>query len=710
MYLFFSICVFHNTADAQIDHWETAVYADSDWKYELGNASIPVDWNQINYDDSNWNSGQGGIGYGDNDDNTIIDQTVSVFMRQHFIVTDISAIERAVFHADFDDGFIMYLNGVEITRTHLDGNPPTWDSEATQLREAEMYQGNLPISHYINKTDLTNILVEGQNIVAVQTHNFGGTNSSDLSSLYWLTFGLNNGESQFGDVPSWFPQNDFNSPIPIVKINTNGNSIPDEPSIAGTMGIIWNGEGNLNQSNDPMNEFFGNIRIEIRGQSSTLFPKKGYGIETVDENGEDLDVSFLNFPAEEDWILHGPYSDKSLIRNVVAMHLANSIGQYGSRTRLVELTINEQYEGVYVLMEKIKRDENRVDIATLKTEDIDGDELTGGYIFKVDKGEPDWFSNYGSNPNSNQKLSFQYVSPKKSKIQPAQAVYIQSYIDSFERALLNPSEKYDGKYYYEYIDMMSFIDHFILNEVTKDVDAYRISTYLHKDKNSNGGLVTAGPIWDFNLGLGNADYCEGATANRWMYDINCDAHHPFWWGKMMEDQLYKNTANCRYFELREGPLHIDSIFAFIDEKVDLLTPVVDRNFERWNILNDYVWPNAIVTGSYTGEINYLKQFIINRLNWMDNNMFGFCGPVITNSMINQQIKLFPNPSTGIFELSGLPKEGANMIIYDSTGKKCYQKKASNSVDISSLMPGFYFLELYSTTFEIIFTSKINLVR
>jgi len=148
------------------------------------------------------------------------------------------------------------------------------------------------------------------------------------------------------------------------------------------------------------------------------------------------------------------------------MELSNKMGQYASRTRLIELFINDLYEGVYVLMEKIKKDENRVDIATLRAEDIAGDELTGGYIFKIDKGDIDWFSQYDMSLNPGQKLGFQYVYPQRSEIQTEQENYIQSYVDSFENAMNNSDFIYGGKHYTDYIDQTSFIDYFLHSEMS----------------------------------------------------------------------------------------------------------------------------------------------------------------------------------------------------------------------------------------------------
>ena len=156
------------------------------------------------------------------------------------------------------------------------------------------------------------------------------------------------------------------SNLPIVVINTHGQQIPDDYKIIADMGIIYNGEGVRNNLTDPFNNYNGKIGIEIRGSSSQMFPKKQYAVETKDANGNDLDVSLLGFPPEEDWILYAPYNDKSLIRDVLVYKLANDMGRYASRSKFCELVLNGEYMGIYVLFEKIKRDANRVNIKKME--------------------------------------------------------------------------------------------------------------------------------------------------------------------------------------------------------------------------------------------------------------------------------------------------------------------------------------------------------
>jgi len=272
------------------------------------------------------------------------------------------------------------------------------------------------------------------------------------------------------------------------------------------------------------------------------------------------------------------------MRNVLIYELANQMGQYATRTRFVELEVNGSYEGIYVMMERIKRDNDRVDIAKLRDIDIEGDEITGGYIIKIDKGIPDWLSQYNMQNNIQDKLHFQFVYPRRENVRLEQRSYIQNYVDSFEVAMFNPTVPIGGKFFYDFIDVESFVDHFLLVEFAKDVDAYRFSSYFYKDKDSNGGKLKCGPLWDFNIAFGNGDYCEGWMPQGWMYYVHCDRGNPFWWNKLFSQPVFINHAKCRWQELRETVLHPDNIFQIIEEKRSELGPALGRNFDRWPVI------------------------------------------------------------------------------------------------------------------------------
>ena len=174
------------------------------------------------------------------------------------------------------------------------------------------------------------------------------------------------------------------SNLPIVVIETGGQSIPDEPKIPAFMGII-RGTGARNHIADPFTDYHGPIGIELRGNSSLVYDQKQYGLETWNDEGEEENAALMGFPKEHDGVLYAPAADKSLLRNVLVYHIAREMGRYASRTRFCELVIDSVYMGVYVFMEKIKRDKNRVAVSKLEPHVEHGEELTGGYMFSIDK-------------------------------------------------------------------------------------------------------------------------------------------------------------------------------------------------------------------------------------------------------------------------------------------------------------------------------------
>jgi hypothetical protein len=478
------------------------------------------------------------------------------------------------------------------------------------------------------------------------------------------------------------------SNLPIVIIDTKGQTIVDDIRIVADMGIIYNGEGLRNNVSDPYNNYAGKIAIELRGSSSQMFPKKQYALETQDDLGNNRNVPLLGMPAENDWILYAPYSDKSLIRNVLAYKLSWDLGRYASRTRLCELVLNGDYRGVYVLMEKIKRDDNRVNISTLNPEEITGDDLTGGYIVKIDKraGESvdGWYSPFLPYPDSRRSIYYQYHYPKPDDIVPEQETYIYNEINAFESLMMSAQYTDPVTGYAKYIDVNSFIDFFILNEIGKNVDGYRLSTFMYKDKDSIDDLIYIGPIWDFNLAFGNADYYDGGSTEGWQVDINFNQQFldvddsfkiPFWWQKLMADSGFVNQLQCRWRYLRNHQFQLNRLHSYIDSVVAVLDESQARNFERWPILDQYIWPNKVWLGSYPDEVAYLKIWLQTRISWIDENLPGLCASSITSASIpdlsNFEIfQNFPNPFNPSTKISFyiLNPGQVELDIYDVQGR------------------------------------------
>lgn len=425
------------------------------------------------------------------------------------------------------------------------------------------------------------------------------------------------------------------SNIPIVVINTDSQEIVDEYRIVANMGIIDNGEGALNHITDPFNDYSGKISIEIRGSTSQAFPKKSYGFETQDESGENRNVSLINLPEENDWILYAPYSDKTLIRNILAYRLARELGQYAPRTKLCELIVNGEYKGVYVLIEKIKRDKNRVDISELNPDEISGDDVSGGYIIKIDKqtgdSGPVWESELGG-------IYFQYEYPKYDEIVPEQKDYIKDYIDEFEQALTGDHFADPETGYRKYMDERSLVDFFLINELSRNVDAYMLSTFFHKDKDSNGGKLNMGPIWDFNLSFGNADYRDAFKIHGFQVSSNPSS---WWWNRFLEDSSFISDVKNRWYSVRESQFSNDSIFTIIDSLATLLDQAQERNFMQWNLLGYKVWPNYYVGENYGDEVEILKTWTSGRMEWLDSKLQNWTD--IEKNSVPSDLNVYPNP-------------------------------------------------------------------
>jgi hypothetical protein len=453
------------------------------------------------------------------------------------------------------------------------------------------------------------------------------------------------------------------SNLPIVVIETDSQEIVDDPRIVADMGIIWNGEGQINHLSDPLNHYSGKISIEYRGASSQMFQKKSYGFDTQDILGENRNVSLLGLPAENDWVLYGPYSDKSLIRNILSYRLARELGQYAPRTRLCELVVNGDYRGVYVLIEKIKRDKNRVDIAKLKPDEIEGEDLTGGYIIKVDKlignAGPAWTTEQGG-------IYFQYEYPKYDVIAEEQKAYIRDYLDELEYALTADYFTDPLSGYRKYLDAGSAVDMFIINELSKNVDGYFQSTFLYKKADRNGGMLYLGPAWDFNLSFGVADYREAYRTEGFQIDPNPAI---WWWDRLLLDSAFIRDIRERWAVIRENQFSDANILAIIDSLAHTLGRAQQRNFTRWNILNYNVWPNYHNSTSYKEEINYLKTWTLQRLQWLDETLGVWTGLERAKELF--QVTVYPNPfkESMRFQFNVRGNAHVTLTLYDLNGSE-----------------------------------------
>ncbi|MEN9295867.1 MAG: hypothetical protein RJA42_133 [Bacteroidota bacterium] len=515
------------------------------------------------------------------------------------------------------------------------------------------------------------------------------------------------------------------SNLPILRINTNSRVIQDEPKIPVVMEIFDKGVGQLNQvsSTPTLTTIAG---IEFRGSTSQAdfiflpgYVKKPYGIEIwTDTSGVNAKkMSLVQMPEETDWVLNASYNDRSFMRDFLAQMIAGRLGVLNSKTKFVELIINDEYRGVYVLMEKIKQGKNRVPISDLYPTENSGDDVTGGYLLKIDKssGSPStsWKSNYTSGITATQKCEFQIEYPKYGIITQQQLIYIRDYINTWERKLMTEDMNDPKASFRDMMDMPSFVNFFILNEVTRNVDGFRLSTYLYKDKESLGGKIKMGPAWDFNIAFGNADYLNGWMTNGFVYKAmendggkNDYWQVPFWWNKLIQDANFRKALATRWKEVRSSFLNTNTLNSTIDSAQVVLKEPLTRNFQKYQLMGRKIWPNYYVGSSLTDEVNWLKNWIQGRLTWLDAQMALFDSPILGNEQVELPSLVYPNPSKGLFTWRFTLSKSAevNYQVLDLQGRVLISSKSLNfgsgeqiyTLDFSSLPAGSYLFQWNAT--------------
>ncbi len=462
--------------------------------------------------------------------------------------------------------------------------------------------------------------------------------------------------------------------LPLFLINTNGQTIVDEPKIPVELKIIHNGPGQMNHPTDPANEFDGFAGIEIRGAYSATLPQKPYGFETWDVNANDNNVSLLNMPEENDWILLANYNDKVFMRNTLSFHLFRQMGYYAPRTEFCEVVIDDIYQGIYVFTEKIKRDQNRVNISRLDLDDNYGDSLTGGYIFKVDywNSSNSWPANYDNPLYPGDPVQFVYDYPDENTITAQQKDYLQNRVKDFEDALWGPNFTDPVNGYRPYINVYSFIDYFIVNEFARNVDGFKKSRRFHKDRWSEDNRIEAGPVWDFDWAYKDVTASETNGAG-WRHNWagGSDVKPPGWYIRMLQDPGFADDLACRYWTFRQSILDTAYLFNYVDSIGNMVMDAQQRHYVRWPILGINVGTPEVgpQPTTYAGELAKFKTWIADRITWLDANMPGNCPNLGIDDELAKEpyLAIYPNPSsveTNVY----VDEPIEEILIYDISGK------------------------------------------
>jgi len=468
--------------------------------------------------------------------------------------------------------------------------------------------------------------------------------------------------------------------LPIIFVDTKYHQCLDDKIIEKIPATIRVLDGKTNNVADSSKATPYEIGIKVRGRGSSGFPKLNYTIEYHDSTDKDINVSLLGLPPSDDWVLHGPYVDKSMVRNSFGHWLFRQTGRYSPRTKHFDLYINGVYRGVYVLIERIKRDKYRVNVSKLKKTDIEGDNLTGGYILAIDR-KYDSYSKLSKTESEfvtsdGVKVILRY--PKKDKMAKEQEEYIQNYLNELE-ALFKDGKSGSG--YEKYVDIVSAADYLLHLELTNNIDPYLANNffmYKPKDKtddqgNKTVGKITLGPPWDFYLAFKNRltpessnddkNGTDSTISSQYQYDniwiieklytsftSFLGWHQANWVFEMWKDSIFQIEVSKRWAELRSGVWHTKTIDAYLDSMKTHLKSAADRNFKRWPTLGKASGQNdpdpepmkycdttirssnfmGLAIGGYNadtweGEFEHVRKTTKERIAWMDKQ-FGFTEP------------------------------------------------------------------------------------
>ena len=466
----------------------------------------------------------------------------------------------------------------------------------------------------------------------------------------------------------------FESNLPIFVLDSFGDGAANSDALNfhGATALVYDvgPDGIASLADEP--DTVAQLGMRIRGQSSQGWPKKQYALEFWDESidyvgaisgkdGPDDNVRLLDLPRESDWVLQGPYSDKTQLNNYMAFNLYRDVGLEAPRVRLVEAFVNvnggtvdfaTDYRGTYILLEKNKIDNNRTDIPDpiSDPEPFQDPTTVGGYMFKQDKdGAGD--VNFRTTGHGGPAIPLKFHDPDTPN--DAQQTWLTNFVNKAEEVLYSDDFADPENGYAKYYDVDSFIDHWLITELAKEIDGYRLSEYFYLNRE---GKIAKGPAWDFNLSFSNANYLDGGIWTGFYYDLVSGAQR-HWYPRLFQDPAFESRLQDRWFELRQDEFSLETLLGKVDDAVAALTngspnydtPApgepsnpISRNYDRWNtIIDDYLWPNCFFneggtcrqnplpagTGkpnennapdSYDDYIFIMRDFITNRVEWIDS--------------------------------------------------------------------------------------------
>lgn len=438
------------------------------------------------------------------------------------------------------------------------------------------------------------------------------------------SIGVGNGEDRSNDASGeqWDSEYDV---VPLVELTTNGQQIQKETAIVAGLSIV---DGGVNAEGEEPS-FASDIALKYRGNSSySTFDKFSYRI-TLLRDGEDgvdsrkRDESLLGMAEDSEWVLYGPFLDRSLVRNRVMYGICREVMDWAPDTRWCELTVDGVYQGVYLLVEPVRNTVGRLGLVEFGL-------LSGetAYVIKRDRlgTETNVIETYGNEKGyTSQEVSIVY--PSEGNITPAQRSWILSDLTKFETALYGGSFADPQVGYARYIDVGSFVDYYLLNEFAMITDASYLSTYAYKDLGDGEKLKMC--VWDFNNGFDNYPWDVKLVNKFHVADGN-------WYNRLVQDRAFVDAVCERWAELRSGILADEAVVERIDSEYASLGDAVSRNTEAWgytyheSLLNEYEEDGYTRYDPSSPEeaIAMLKNTALARAAWMDEHLADLCAECV----------------------------------------------------------------------------------
>ena len=449
-------------------------------------------------------------------------------------------------------------------------------------------------------------------ILLLQACGGSGSDGSTTSSISSSAI-----SSSSSSMPADFPVG-MTETLPVLNLNTDGGApiLSKEDYVKGSFTLM---DANNTLSSE------GTLEVRGRGNSTWGWVKKPYRLKLT------TSTALLGMPKGKNWVLLANYADKTLMRNDITFMFSRRVGmEYTPRAHYIELKLNGAYQGVYQLVEHIRVDSDRVNINEMKVTDTDADKITGGYLMEVDfRRNKDYCIANNWDPvcvdgvNTGREIDFCIDSTHGMEpacvsnpetlhddAWSAQRDYIVKYYADMETALFGDNFADPEAGYAAYLDVDSVVNYYLVNEIFKNVDGAAASFYLYKKR---GGKLFFGPVWDFDLALGNAGYNQANIASGWYI-----REYP-WFKRLFEDPAFESKVKTRWEALKDEGV-LDYITQYAQARATWLNLQQVKNYQLWSINDFAVWIYHEPLGSYDLEVQDMINWQKARVRWMDTQL------------------------------------------------------------------------------------------